>query len=107
MNFNPRQQQMILIYQDQLRRNRVNKSEIARAVGLHGHAYVARTIQQWKAEQNAPKKGKLEECLNFEECGNMVWRTTGHYMCDRCAAHGEIMAPYSTAPSVYHVVKTW
>ena len=98
--FNPKQQQMILIYQDQVRRNRVNKSEIARQVGLHGHAYVARTIQQWRAEQNAPK-GQLRECLCCDD--HFVSSGKHHRLCDKCRFNGEYSRTYSLSPAICHL----
>ena len=90
MILNPNQKRMIEMYQAQIRRNRVNKSEIARAVGFHP-SYVSKTIKEWRAWQKAPK-GMLRGCL----CCNRSFVSRGRHnrLCDGCKDGGEYQ-PYS------------
>jgi hypothetical protein len=96
MNLNPHQRRMIEIYQEQVRRNRVNKSEIARAVGFHP-SYVNKSIKAWRAEQSAPK-GQLRECL----CCDRVFVSEGKHdrLCDQCG-HGDEYHPYTLSPAMH------
>ena len=86
---NPNQQRMIEIYQTQLHRNHVNKSEIARQVGFHP-SYVQKTIKEWRIWQKTPK-GMIRPCL----CCDVRFLSRGKHdrMCDSCGA-GDEYEPY-------------
>lgn len=87
--FSERQLKMIELYQDQIKRNRVNRAEIAKAVGLKGHSYVARTIKAWRERLNAKT---IRECL----CCDKPFPSSGKHdrLCDECGQESEYL-PYT------------
>jgi hypothetical protein len=87
--FNEKQLMMIQLYQEQVRRNKINKSLIAKAVGLHGHSYVSRTLKEWRDRMKAKT---MRECLLCEQ----PFPSHGKHdrLCNACGQESEYV-PYS------------